>query len=98
MAESSFEPLEATKPGLAYKAGRAVAQGIRISLLTILKIVEPFARIVLTALALIGVLVAFLFEFSQAAPNFPFWLVLGMSIGCGMLVLVLNAIIRQLSR
>jgi hypothetical protein len=98
MAESSFEPLEAAKPGLAYKAGRAAAQGIRISLFTILRIVEPFARFVLTALALIGVLVAFLYKFSQAAPNFPFWLVLGMSIGCGMLVFVLNAIIRRLSQ
>lgn len=98
MAESSFEPLEAAKPGLAYKAGRAASQGIRISLLTILRIVEPFARFVLTALALVGVLVAFLFEFSRAAPNFPFWLVLGMSIGCGMLVLVLNTIIRRLSQ
>jgi hypothetical protein len=39
MAESSFEPLEAAKPGLAYKAGRAAWLGFRISLLAILRFV-----------------------------------------------------------
>jgi hypothetical protein len=78
--------------------GRFGWDAVRLPLLAFLTLVEPVARFALTALALVGILVAVFLEYSDAAPRFPFWLVLGMSLGCGSLVVVLNAVMRRLAR
>ena len=78
--------------------GRFAWQAIRMPLLVFLMIVEPVVRFVMVAVALLGILAAFFFEFSGAAPHFPFWLILGLSLGCGALVIVLNAVMRGLAR
>jgi hypothetical protein len=83
---------------VAGRIGRFSWQAIRLPLLAITKIVEPLARIVLSTVALLGILVSLVLEFSSAAPRFPFWLVLGMSLGCGVLVFVLGAVKRRLAQ
>jgi len=84
--------------GFARKIGRITWLGLRFPFLALLMVVEPVARFVLVAVALLGILVAFLFEFSGAAPRFPFWLVFGLSLSCGALVVILNAVMRRLAR
>ena len=82
----------------ARKIGRVGWRGIRIPVVAFLIVLEPIARFVLAAVALLGILVSFFFEFSGAAPRFPFWVVFGLSLGCGALVIVLNAVMRRLAR
>lgn len=84
--------------GFARRIGRLGWQGLRLPFLAFLMILEPVARFVLTAVALLGILASFFFEFSGAAPRFPFWVVFGLSLSCGMLVIVLNAVMRRLAR
>ena len=86
------------EPGFARKIGRVGWRGIRILVVAFLIVLEPIARFVLAAVALLGILVSFFFEFSGAAPRFPFWVVFGLSLGCGALVIVLNAVMRRLAR
>lgn len=78
--------------------GRFAWLAIRMPLFVFLMIVEPVVRFVMVAVALLGILTAFFFEFSGAAPRFPFWLVFGLSLGCGAVVVVLNAVMRGLAR
>ena len=98
MATSGIDLRPEVEPGFARRMGGFIWLGLRLPLLALLIIVEPIARFVLTALALLGVLVSLVFEFSGAAPRFPFWLIFGMSLGCGALVIVLNAVTRRLAR
>jgi len=84
--------------GFARKVGRVGWRGIRFPALAVLMILEPIARFVLAAVALLGILMSFFFEFSGAAPRFPFWLVFGLSLGCGVLVIALSAVKRRLAR
>lgn len=84
--------------GFARKIGRIGWRGIRFPALAALTILEPIARFVLAAVALLGILVSFFFEFSGAAPRFPFWLVFGLSVCCGVLVIILSAVRRRLAR
>lgn len=98
MATSNIELRSNSGAGVARKISRFGWHAIRLPFLALLSLVEPVARFVLTAVALLGVLVSFLFEFSGAAPRFPFWLVFGSSLGCGALVLALNAVKRGVTR
>lgn len=84
--------------GLARKIGQFGWQGIALPIRAFLMMLEPVARFVLTTVALLGILISIFFEFSGAAPRFPFWLVFGLSLACGSLVIVLNAVIRRLAR
>ena len=84
--------------GVVRRIGSFGWDAVRLPLLAFLTLVEPVARFVLTAIALVGILVAVFLELSDAAPRFPVWLVLGMSLGCGSLVIVLNAVMRRLAR
>ena len=98
MATGDIELRSAGDPGAARKIGRMGWRVVRLPLLTLLQFIEPVARYVLTAIALLGTLIAFFLEFSKSAPRFPFWLVFGLSLGCGALVVVLNAVMRRLAR
>lgn len=73
-------------------------QAIRLPLLAFLMLVEPVVRFVMVAVALLGILAAFFFEFLGGDPRFPFWLIFGLSLGCGAVVVVLNAVMRGLAR
>lgn len=103
MAMTDLEPRAENDPrtyvesAFSRRAGFYLWQAIRLPLFAFLLIVEPVARFVLTAVALVGILASFVLEFSGAAPHFPFWLMFGMSLGCGALVIVLNALMRRLA-
>jgi hypothetical protein len=45
-------------------------QAVRLPVFAFLVVLEPIVRLVLSSAALLGVLTAFLFEFSGAAPNY----------------------------
>jgi hypothetical protein len=98
MATRNIEPRADTESGIVRKLARISWQGIRLPLLAGLMILEPVARFVLAAVALLGILVSLFFEFSGAASRFPFWVVFGLSLSCGVLVIVLNAVMRRLAR
>ena len=98
MTTSEAEGQHDRAASFAGRVGRFSWQAIRLPLLAVLKIVEPVARVSLSAVALLGVLVSIVLRFSGAAPRFPFWLVLGMSLGCGALVFALGAVMRRLAR
>jgi small-conductance mechanosensitive channel len=73
-------------------------QAVRLPLLSVLVILEPIVRIVLSGVAVMGLLTAFVFKFSGAAPHFPFWLVVAISIGCVLMLATYYWIVRLLSR
>ena len=104
MATTNIEPgverdSRASSPsGVSRAVGQFAWQAIRIPLLAFLLIVEPVARFVLTAIALLGIVVSLFFELSGSAPRFPFWLIFGLSLTSGALVIVLNGVMRRLAR
>jgi hypothetical protein len=73
-------------------------QVVRLPVLAFLLILEPVVRLVLSSAALLGVLTAFLFEFSAAAPTFPFWGMVAISVGCMLALMAYYAFLRLLSR
>ncbi len=56
----------------------------RLPVFVFLAILEPVVRFILAALALLGVLTALFFKF-YGVPHFPFALMLGMSVGFGLM-------------
>ena len=72
-------------------------QVVRIPILAILVILEPVVTLVLWGAALLGILTAFLFEFSGAVPNFPFWLICGIAVGCAVLLVAYHILLSLLS-
>lgn len=73
-------------------------QVIRLPIVAFLLIVEPIVRLVLSLAALFGILTAFLFEFSTAAPTFPFWGMVAFSVGCMLALMAYYALVELLSR
>lgn len=73
-------------------------QTVRLPVFAFLVILEPIVRFVLSAVALLGVLMAFFFELSGVAPHFPFWGMLGFSVGCGLLLIAYYALLRLFAR
>lgn len=71
---------------------------VRAPLVLILAFLEPFVRLVLMGMAVLGVLTAIMYRASGVAPHFPFWPMLGMSFGCVLLLAIYHAILRFLAR
>lgn len=95
---ASAHPESSIAADLARDAAGLLWQAVRLPVLALLVIVEPIARLVLSGLAILGVLTAFLFEFSGAAPNFPFWQTLGISLGCVLALAAYYWLLRLLSQ
>ena len=70
---------------------------VRIPILALLLILEPVVILVLWGAALLGVLTSFLFEFAGATPDFPFLLMISISVGCAVLAMAYHALLRLLS-
>lgn len=64
----------------------------------LLAMLEPFVRTVVMALVLLSVFLAFFFEFSGAAPRFPFWGMLGFAGGLTAGLFVYYLCLRGLTR
>jgi hypothetical protein len=73
-----------------------VWQCIRLPLFLFLLVLEPVVTFVLGALALLGVLTALFWKFF-GLPNFPFFLMLGISLGFELALIVYRKLVRLLS-
>jgi hypothetical protein len=83
---------------LATGSLRLVWQLIRLPILTFLVILQPVVGLVFGGLALLGVLMSFFFKLSGAAPHFPFFIMLAISVGFGLALIGYEALIRYLLR
>ncbi|MGH8254608.1 MAG: hypothetical protein ACRET0_00130 [Steroidobacteraceae bacterium] len=70
---------------------------VRLPIVTLLVILEPFVTMILMAIATLGVLMCLFYEFLLKDPHFPFWLMLAISIGSALLLLPYYALIRLFS-
>jgi hypothetical protein len=71
-------------------------QVARMLIVAILMFVEPIIGFVLCGLAMVGVIVSVILKFSGAAPNFPFWPALAMSVGLYVAFLLYVIVVRSL--
>jgi uncharacterized membrane protein len=69
----------------------------RLPVYVFLVILEPVVRFVLGALALLGTLTALFFKF-YGVPHFPFALMLGASVGLGLMLADYYALLRLFAR
>jgi hypothetical protein len=77
--------MSTSNPQVAVEKGPSVAadlargalwliwQTVRFPVFAFLVILEPIIRLVLTAVAVLGILMSFFFKFAGASPRFPFW-------------------------
>jgi hypothetical protein len=70
---------------------------VRLPVYVFLVILEPVVRFVLGALALLGVLTALFFKL-YGVPHFPFTLMLGASVGLGLILVGYYALLRLFAR
>jgi hypothetical protein len=71
-------------------------QCIRAPLFLLLAILEPVVSFLLGSLALLGVLTAFFWKL-LGLPHFPFWLVIGISLGFELAHILYQKVLRFLS-
>jgi hypothetical protein len=76
---------------------RLLWHAVRLPVVALLVILEPFVTTVLMGIATLGVLVCLFYEFLLKDPHFPFWLMLCLSIGSALLLLPYYALIRLFS-
>jgi hypothetical protein len=76
---------------------RLLWHAVRLPVYVFLAILEPVVSFVLGALALLGVLTALFFKF-YGAPHFPFALMLGVSVGLGLMQVGYYALLRVFGR
>jgi hypothetical protein len=96
---SSRSPIR--EPSRFVAAGRMALRlawhSIRLPVLATLIMLEPFVSIVLSALTVLGIFFALFFRFLIRLPHFPFWMMLGISIGFATILMLYYGIIRILS-
>lgn len=70
---------------------------IRLPIIATLTVVEPVVRTALAGIALLGIATALFSEFVVRAPNFPFWPMIGVSVGSALLLMLYYALMRVFS-
>ena len=73
-------------------------QIIRLPVLAVLLVLEPFVSLVLTAAGFLGIVVGVILRFSGDLPHFPFWEMMAFSIGALLLAVAYQAVIGIFSR
>ena len=73
-------------------------QMVRLPLLAVLLVLEPFVSLILTAFGLLGIVVALLLKLSGDLPHFQFWLMIAFSIGSILLLMTYHGLIGLFSR
>jgi hypothetical protein len=68
----------------------------RLLMVALLMLVEPILGFILCGLALVGVIVSVMLKFSGAAPQFPFWSALAISVGLYFAFLLYGVVVRAL--
>jgi hypothetical protein len=93
-------PVTDSRPTIAADLGRCALwvlwQSIRLPLFLFLLVLEPVATLVLGGLALLGVLTALFWKFF-GPPDFPFFLMLGISLGFELALIVYHRLLRLLA-
>lgn len=97
---SAHEPIQSASHSLK-QAGRGLARFswnvVRLPIVATLAVLEPVVRTILAGIALLGILTALFSEFIVRAPNFPFWPMIGVSVGSALLLMVYYAVMRVFS-
>lgn len=75
----------------------AMWHAVRLPILATLLVLEPLARVVLSSVAVLGILMALFFEFVVRLPHFPFGLMLTISVGSATLLVPYYLLIRLFS-
>ena len=70
---------------------------VRLPALAFLITLLPVVEILLTSVALLGLLTALFFKF-LGAPHFPFWGMVSASLGCTLLLIAYYGLMRLFSR
>jgi hypothetical protein len=83
--------------GLLRGTLRLLWHAVRLPVYAFLVILEPVVRFSLGALALLGVLTALFFRL-YGVPHFPFTLMLGASVGLGLVLVGYYALLRLFAR
>ncbi|MGH8261820.1 MAG: hypothetical protein ACREUG_19245 [Steroidobacteraceae bacterium] len=71
---------------------------MRLPVLAVLLVLEPFVSLILTAFGFLGIVVALILKFSGDLPHFPFWLMMAFSVGAILLLMAYHALIGLFGR
>jgi len=71
---------------------------VRVPIGIILAFLEPLVRLALMGIAVASVITAFVYEGSSVTPAIPFWVMIGVSFGCFVLLALYHGLLRWLSR
>lgn len=82
---------------LAWGVLWAVWQVVRLPVLAVLLVLEPFVSLILTAFGFLGIMIALILKFSGDLPHFPFWLMMAFSVGAILLLMAYHALIQIFS-
>ena len=77
---------------------RLAWDGVRLPCLYLLTLFSPVVETLGVTLMLLGLLVSIAYRISSAGTAFPFWLMIGISLGFGIFVILYHALIGFLSR
>ena len=95
--EHSHERLDGGRAARTLRLLLALAwDALRLPALTLFMILEPLVRLLLSAVALLVALTAIFFKLFVHRPDFPFWGMLALSIGCVWVLALYYAVIRLL--
>jgi hypothetical protein len=72
---------------LAWSVLWVLWQVVRLPVLAVLLVLEPFVSLILTGFGFLGIAIALILKFSGDLPHFPFWLVVEFSV-CAILLLI----------
>ena len=86
------------RPEYLVLLAQAVWTIVRIPILAFFVVLEPVVSYVLAGLALIGILMTFFWKWTSTDPRFPFWTMLGISIGFAVALFLYEGLITLLSR
>jgi hypothetical protein len=72
-------------------------QALRLTVFAILAVFEPIIRVGLSLLAVVGICLCLFNRYATHAPHFPFWLTLGLSVGCALALVLFYRLMRFLT-
>ena len=73
-------------------------QMVRLPLLAVLLVLEPFVSLILTTFGFLGIAVALLLKLSGDLPHFRFWLMIVFAVGSILLLMAYHGLIGLFSR
>jgi hypothetical protein len=71
---------------------------VRIPTFVVLRLAEPLVRLLLAGLGLLSIVGALFYQFLSPLPHPPFLLLMGFAVGCGVTLILYEALLRLFSR